>query len=144
MDLTKEYPRSVREKSLGIVQLARTIDKAKAVAHGNVGEYNYDCPMDRALFEFLNVSGGDFLEIVRTAKNDDEIERRIAPIVQRKTAGEIERWNGEWLKYAPNERTREFFESARAKIAPERSDVTTWTDLLDLDEGREVPVRVGV
>jgi hypothetical protein len=39
MDLTKTTPRSVSTAMLGIVQLARTTDKAKAVAHGSIGEY---------------------------------------------------------------------------------------------------------
>ena len=55
MDLTKAPPRSVRETMLGIVQLARTIDKAKAVVQGRFGEYRYDCPMDRGLFNFLGM-----------------------------------------------------------------------------------------
>jgi hypothetical protein len=38
---------------LGIVQLARATDKAKAVAHGRIGEYRYDCPMDQGLFDTL-------------------------------------------------------------------------------------------
>lgn len=42
MDLTKNYPRSVHEKYLGIVQLGRALDKGKAKAHGNIGEYNFD------------------------------------------------------------------------------------------------------
>ncbi len=46
---------------LGIVQLARTIDKAKAVAQGRFGEYRYDCPMDRGLFDFLGMDSQEFL-----------------------------------------------------------------------------------
>jgi hypothetical protein len=33
------------------------------------------------------------------------------------------------------------FNELRAKIAPSRTDVTSWPDLLDLDEGRTVPHR---
>ena len=55
MDLTKTAPRSVKETMLGIVQLARTTDKAKAVAHGSIGEYHYDCSMDQGLFEYLHM-----------------------------------------------------------------------------------------
>jgi hypothetical protein len=144
MDLTKDYPRSVREKMLGLVQLPRTIDKAKAVVHGNVGEYNYDCPMDQGLFTFLGITGEELLDVVRTAKSDREIEERLAPIVRKKSAAEIERWNDEWLNHRPEGRSLEAFFSLRSQIAPGRTDVLTWPDLLDLDEKREVPVRVGV
>jgi|SRR5580692_7878561 hypothetical protein len=74
MDLTKNAPRSVKETMLGIVQLARTTDKAKAVVDGQVGEYHYDCPMDRALFDFLAMDPKRFLDAVKAAENDSETE----------------------------------------------------------------------
>lgn len=126
---------------LGLVQLPRTIDKAKAVAFGNVGEYNYDCPMDQGLFEFLGLTGEELLEIVRGAKSDAEIETRLAPIVRKKTAEEISHWNHEWLEHAPAGRSLEALVTIRSRIAPDRTDVVTWPDLLDLDEKRQVPVR---
>ena len=55
MDLTKEHPRSVRDKWQGVVQLGRTVDKGKAEARGNVGDYHYNCPMDQAVFSFLGI-----------------------------------------------------------------------------------------
>jgi hypothetical protein len=142
MDLTTQYPRSVHEKELGLVQLPRTIDKAKAVASGNIGEYRYDCPMDQGLFDFLGITGEQFLDIVRNAKSDAEIEAQLAPIVRKKTAEEIAHWNHEWLDHKPEGGSLEAFEALRSQIAPTRTDVVTWPDLLDLDEKREVPVRI--
>ncbi len=144
MDLTREYPRSVRERMLGLVQLPRTIDKAKAVVRGNVGEYNYDCPMDQGLFAFLGITGEELLDVIRTSKSDREIEERLAPIVRKRSAAEIERWNRDWLSHRPEGRSLEAFLTLRSQVAPGREDVMTWPDLLDLDEKRDVPVRVGV
>lgn len=144
MDLTREYPRSVKDKVLGVVQLARTIDKAKAVAHGNVGEYHYNCPMDQAVLGFLGMNADELLDIVRTSKSDAEIESRLAPIVRKKSAAEIEQWNNDWLNHEPEGTSLEALEALRAQIAPDRKDVTTWAGLLDLDEKRPVPVRAGV
>lgn len=144
MDLTKDYPRSVKDKVLGVVQLARTIDKAKAVAHGNIGEYHYNCPMDQAVLGFLGMNADELLDIVKTSKDDAEIESRLAPIVRKKSAAEIEQWNNEWLNHEPEGKSLEAFEAMRAQIAPARKDVTTWADLLDLEEKRQVPVRAGV
>jgi hypothetical protein len=143
MDLTKSYPRSVREKMLGIVQLARTIDKGKAKAHGNVGEYNYDCPMDKHLFEWLGIDGDQLLNVIKNAKSDGDIEAWVKPYVDKKSAAEKERFNEEWLKHAPTPGTPgyEYFMKLRSEVAPDRTDVTTWPDLLDLDEKRPVPVR---
>jgi Domain of unknown function (DUF5069) len=141
VDLSKEYPRSVRAKWQGIVQLARTVDKGKAQAYGNVGEYHYNCPMDQAVFAFLGMDHERLLEVIRRAKSDTEIEAFTRPFVAAKSAEEIERWNREWLAKEPQGESREFFLDLRNQIAPDRTDVTTWTDLLDLDEKREVPRR---
>lgn len=141
MDLTKEYPRSVRAKWQGVVQLGRAIDKGKAKAHGNVGEYNYDCPMDQALFDFLEMDGERLLEVIRTAKSDTEIEAYTRPFVAKKSSEEIERWNQEWLRREPDAEGREYFLGLRNSVAPDRTDVVAWADLLDLDEKRDVPHR---
>ena len=141
MDLTKSAPRSVSEKMLGIVQLARATDKAKAVAHGNVGEYHYDCPMDQGLFEFLDMNSKEFLNVVKEAKSDSEIEAYAQRFVSRKDPASIEAFNKKWLSESPTGESLKHFQELRAKIAPQRTDVTTWPDLLDLDEGRTVPYR---
>ena len=142
MDLTKTYPRSVAAKWQGVVQLGRAIDKGKATAYGNVGEYHYNCPMDRAAFAFLGIDADALLEVIRTAKSDAEIEAYTRPFVAQKPAEEIERWNREWLEHAPdNDQSLQAFRQLRDQVAPHRTDVTSWPDLLDLDEKREVPHR---
>ena len=142
MDLTKTYPRSVREKVLGIVQLGRAIDKGKAKAHGNIGEYHFDCPMDHAVFEFLGINGEEFLSVIKNAKSDAEIEAYAKQFVDKKTPEQIETWNREWLTHEPEGESKTFFLNLRNQIAPDRTDVTSWPDLLDLDEGRQVPQPV--
>jgi hypothetical protein len=144
MDLTTGYPSSVREKLLGIVQLKRTVDKGKAVAVGKIGEYQYDCPMDKHLFDWLGISGEDLLDVIKSAKSDDEIVEYVAPYVHAKTDEEIEAFNSEWLAHAPEAGTpaEGYFLKMRTDLDPSRTDITAWADLLDLDEKREVPRRV--
>lgn len=144
MDLTTGYPRSVRHTVLGIVQLGRTIDKGKALAHGNIGDYHYNCPMDKAVFEFLGIDHEQLLGVIRGAKSDAEIEAYVAPFIRKKSPQEIETWNRDWLARAPQGESLEFFTGLRDKIAPGRTDITTWTDLLDVEEGRDVPRRESV
>ena len=78
---------------------------------------------------------------VRIVRGDEEIEVFTRPFIDAKSRDEIERWNGEWLSHEPEGHSREAFLALRAEIAPDRSDVTTWPDLLDIDEQREVPRR---
>jgi hypothetical protein len=141
MDLTKTVPRSVREKHLGLVQLARTIDKAKASAHGTIGQYEYPSEMDKGLFEFLGIQGLEFLKIVKVATTDAEIDGYIKGFVEKKTSDEIASFNRRWMTSMPEGESLEHFTKIRTRIAPERTDVTTWPDLLDLEEGRVVAHR---
>jgi hypothetical protein len=140
-DLTKTTPRSSGDMMLGIVQLARVIDKAKAVTHGNIGEYKYDCPMDRSLFEYLDMEPKTFLELVNNAKSDYEIESYAKTFVSRKDPRNIEAFNKKFLSEVPTGESLMHFEELRTKIAPSRTDVVSWPDLLDLEEGRTVPHR---
>lgn len=141
MDLTQTYPRSVHEKWLGLVQLGRALDKGKAKAHGNLGDYNYDCPMDKGVFDFLGMDGEEFLGVIKNAKSDAEVEAYAKQFVDKKSPDEIENFNAEWVTHGPSDESREYFENLRNEVAPDRTDVTTWADLLDLDEKRPVPKR---
>lgn len=142
MDLTKTYPRSVHDKWQGVVQLGRTIDKAKATAHGNIGEYHYNCPMDQHVFEFLGIDHEKMLEVVKNAKSDSDIEAFTKPYIDKKSPQDIEQFNRDWTSSTPTGQSLETFNGMRKEIAPDRDDVTTWADLLDLDEKRNVPHRV--
>jgi hypothetical protein len=141
MDLTKTAPRSSSEMMLGIVQLARATDKAKALAQGTIGEYKYDCPMDQTLFEYLVMDPKAFLEVVKNAKSDYEIEAYAKTLVARKDPRNIEAFNRKFLSTVPTGESLKHFEELRNKIAPARTDVVSWPDLLDLEEGRTVPQR---
>ena len=143
-DLTTSYPRSVRDKLLGVVQLGRAIDKGIATANGLNGEYNFDCPMDKGVFDFLGVEGNAVLDVIKKAQNESEIEAYFKPFLAKKTPAEIEAFNQEFLSHGPQPGSdaEKYFLDLRNQGAPDRTDVTTWPDLLDLDEKRHVPRRV--
>jgi hypothetical protein len=142
MDLNKEVPRSPRDKMLGLVSLKRTIDKAKAHNAGTLGEYDYDCPHDRPLFEFLGTNGDEFARKVDELGTDENIEDWVKrDLLKGKTADDIETFNRQREAWSPAADRRQYFDDMRSRIAPERTDITTWFDLLDLDEKRTVPRR---
>ncbi|GAC1576059.1 MAG: hypothetical protein NVS3B7_08820 [Candidatus Elarobacter sp.] len=144
LDLTTSYPRSVRDTLLGVVQLGRAIDKGNAFANGTNGEYNYDCPMDKAVFGFLALDGNALLGVIKNAQSEAEIEAYLKPYVEKKSPSEIAAFNEGLLKGGPQPGTdsEKYFLEMRNAVAPTRTDVTAWPDLLDLDEKREVPQRV--
>ena len=143
-DLTTSYPRSVREKVLGVVQLGRAVDKGIATANGLNGEYNYDCPMDKGVFDFLGLDGNALLDVIKSAQSESEVEAYVKPFVDKKSPHELEHFNTEFLSHGPQPGSdaEKYFLTLRGDVAPDRTDVTTWPDLLDLDEKRDVPRRV--
>jgi hypothetical protein len=145
MDLTTSYPRSVRDKLFGLVQIGRTIDKGEATAKGTNGEYHYNCPMDQAVFAFLGIDHDALLDVIKHAKSNTEVESYVKTFIDKKSPQEIEAWNKAWLAHEPdNDDSRKFFLELRNTVAPDRTDVTTWADILDLDEKRNVPKRQAV
>ena len=144
MDLTTSYPRSVKDKIAGVVMLARTTDKAKAHLDGSLGEYHYNCPMDKAVFAFLGIDSEAYLAKIGAAADDAEIEAYAREFAAKKTQAEIDEWNAQFLNYAPEAGSdgEKYFLQLRSEVAPDRTDVVAWADLLDLDEKRQVPHRV--
>jgi hypothetical protein len=143
-DLTTSYPRSVRDKVLGVVQLGRAVDKGIAYANGLNGEYNYDCPMDKGVFEFLGLDGSALLDVIKNAQSESDVEAYVKPFVDKKSPQEITHFNEEFLTHGPAAGSdgEKYFLNLRNEVAPDRTDVSTWPDLLDLDEKRDVPRRV--
>jgi hypothetical protein len=141
MDLTTGYPRSVSDKLFGLVQIGRAIDKGKATAVGKNGEYNFDCPMDNGVFAFLGIDADKLLEVIKNAKSDADIESYVKGFIDKKSPQEIEAFNKEWMTHKPEGDSLNYFLQLRSQIAPDRTDVVSWPDLLDLDEKRTVPKR---
>jgi hypothetical protein len=144
LDLTTGYPRSVRNELLGVVQLGRAIDKGIATANGTEGEYHYNCPMDKAVFGFLGLDQAALLDVIKKANSQDEIVAYVKPFVAKKSPAEIADFNEHFLVHSPEKGSdgEKYFFELRNQVAPHRTDVTTWPDLLDLDEKRSVPERV--
>jgi hypothetical protein len=49
-DLTKQAPRSPRDRIGDYALMARMIEKGRATINGTVGEYHFACPLDQMLF----------------------------------------------------------------------------------------------
>ncbi len=139
MDLTTTYPRSPKDPLLGLVSLKRTIDKAKASNAGTLGEYHYDCPHDKPLFEFLGVDAQTFARKVEELGSDDRIAEWLrAEYLNGKTPEQIAAFNERRMRWhpEPGSDSEGFFNAERDRLR--RPDLQTWFDLLDVDEGREV------
>lgn len=143
MDLRVAKPRSVHARFCGVVMLARVIDKARAQLAGTLGEYLYNGPLDQAVLGFLEIDAQMLLEAVRNARDDAGVEAFVRPYVARKGPDAVDAWNTGFIGYVPKEGSdsRRRLVELRDRLAPGRDDIWTWADVLDLDDGRDVPRR---
>jgi hypothetical protein len=136
LDLNTIYPRSPKQLLGGYAHLARMIDKARAKAAGTLGEYVYPCPLDKALLEFLGL-GADAVFEIATGGTDDEVVRWVQERATPNSAKDIAVWNQAFFARKPTDENKlQYFLEIRNRVAPHRTDVTTWVDLLDLEEAR--------
>lgn len=95
-DLTKEPPRNPYLTIAGFAILARSIDKCRADILGTVGEYSFNCPLDRRLFAFKGIQPEDFREYIATGATDEEIGIWMHEHGMPRSKAEIETWSQSW------------------------------------------------
>lgn len=139
MDLSQTFPRSPRDKMSGLVHLPRMIDKALASKLNTLGEYIFPCPLDQIILDFLEIDAEEWVRLV-DSQNEDQLTRWIEDQCRSRHSDEIESINRKILDRQPDseDRWKHFYE-LRDAIDASRKDVTTWVDLIDLEEGRFVP-----
>ncbi|MEO6871244.1 MAG: DUF5069 domain-containing protein [Chthoniobacterales bacterium] len=136
-DLTQRPPRSPRCRLGGYVLLPRMLDKGRAQIAGRNGDYNYNCPLDQHLVNFLGFDAGALREQLAAGKNDGEIlEWLKANAKHKRTPWEIEQWSEFQERRGPDSdaETLGIFAEKMAALSKTREDVRTWADLLDLDD----------
>ena len=134
-DLTHRPPRSPYNSDVaGIYGVSRTGDKARAAKAGKLNNYIYECSLSQGLLDFLNISAEDFQDAAYHNVNDIELGDWVLEHTDR-TQDEISRLNADLSQKGPeNEEQMEIFNSTLERVAPGRTDVTTWFDLLDLED----------
>lgn len=97
-NLTKEAPRSPHVKLGGFVILARAIDKCRAEIANKKGEYEFNCELDRYLFDFMATDAQNFKIEVSKDATDDELVDFVKKSGNQKTDKEISEWSEEMCK----------------------------------------------
>jgi len=136
MDLTKQAPRSARVRLGGYVILPRLLDKGRALLAGKNGEYNYACPLDKRFLEFAGIEPDALKKVLAAGSSDSEVLEWIEKnALQKHTEPEICAWSDFAENRVPGDaESRSFFNELHQKVAPNRSDIRTWFELLDLDD----------
>jgi hypothetical protein len=112
MDLRTNFPRSMKFTLEGYVHLARMIDKCRAVL------------------------------AVTASPTDEGVAQWFRKTAKPHKASELELWNDLMLTRGPSSpEKQQYFNQLRDAVDPSRTDLTAWSDLQDLEEGRSVPFR---
>jgi hypothetical protein len=132
----------MRVKMEGYVHLARMIDKCRAVLAGTEGEYIYPCPMDERLMEFAGITADQFTAAVKANPTDKGVAQWFKKASTPHQQIELTAWNETMLTRGPSTPDKQkYFNKLRDAVDPSRTDLTAWSDLQDLEEGRTVPKR---
>ncbi|MBM3875840.1 MAG: DUF5069 domain-containing protein [Verrucomicrobia bacterium] len=136
-DLTQRPPRSARVRLGGYVILPRMLDKGRAQLVGRNGEYHFNCPLDRHFLDFAGVNPDALLKQLAAGKGDGEILAWIGKHAKQKhSVIEVSAWSAYHENRGPADfESREYFNHKYLeKLAPARTDILSWFDVLDVDD----------
>jgi hypothetical protein len=138
-DLTKEFPRSPRETLAGYVLAARCVDKCRAEINNTLGEFHYNCPLDKIFLSFAEIDAQKLKDFVATGANDAEVAQWITANAKKRERVEIIQWNNKQRDLRLSDlkpETQEFMEDYIQKFVPRNRPVYHWFDVFDLEEQR--------
>jgi hypothetical protein len=93
IDLTKAAPRSPYVRIGNYAILARSIDKCKAFLQDTLGEYMFNCPIDRILFKFKGITADEFKAAVEKNSLDKDMLSWLDSSGIKKTSEEVQEWS---------------------------------------------------
>jgi len=141
-----QYPRSPKSLLGGIAHLGRFIDKIRLRNAGLIQDYNYmTVGFDKHLIDFLGIDAKAFEQRVLAGGTDEELLAWVAAHGKKDlTQDEVIQWSRGLLASAPkDDPTRQRFQKRLEEVAVKRGvavsalpSVSTWTDVIELDEGR--------
>ena len=135
-DLTSRPPRSPRVRPGGYVILPRILDKCRATLAGKNGDYTYNCPLDQFFLKFAGVDPEALQTQVAAGLGDGAILSWIEKNQKHHRSGqEIDAWSDYMNRRAPaSVEQRERMNQYQSGAGKDREDITTWFDVLDLDD----------
>jgi hypothetical protein len=140
-----QYPRSPKVLLGGIAHLGRFIDKIRLRNAGKIQDYNYiTVGFDKYLVDFLGIDAKAFEQRVLAGGTDQELLAWVHAHGRQLSEQETRQWSQDLLARSPNDdAARQRFQGRLQEIASKRGvpvsslpPVSTWADVIELDEGR--------
>ena len=139
------YPRSPKALLGGIAHLGRFIDKIRLRHAGKIQDYNYiTVGFDKYLVDFLQIDPKAFEQLVLAGGTDEDLLAWVKANSRKPSDQEIAQWSQALLASGPkDDAARQRFQGRLDAIAKKRAvpvsslpPVSTWADVIELDEGR--------
>jgi hypothetical protein len=134
-DLNRRPPRSPRVQLGGYVILPRCLDKGRATIAGTAGEYHFACLLDQQFLQFVGIEPAELRTQLEAGKSDSEILAWVNQHARhRRSPAEVDAWVRHQEKRGPNAELQDYFGELKEKVAPQRADITSWFEILDVDD----------
>ena len=139
------YPRSPKVLVGGLAHLGRFIDKIRLRHAGHIQDYNYfTTGFDKYLVELLQIDPKELETKVLSSDTEEEILTWISARGASLSEENKAQWNQRIFTGGPkDDAARQRFQNRLVEIAAKRSvpveelpNVSTWADVIELDEGR--------
>ena len=142
---SQTYPRSPKALLGRIAHLGRFIDKIRLRHAGAIQDYNYiTVGFDKYLVDFLQIDPKSFEQLVLAGGTDEDLLAWVKANSRKPSDQEIAEWSHGLLSTGPkDDAARQRFQGRVQDIATKRGvavsslpSVSTWADVIELDEGR--------
>jgi len=139
-DLAKQPPQSPRNRIAGFVIASRAVDKCRASLAGTPGEYHYDCPMDKMLFNFKGITGEQFKNAVQAATHYEDVGAWLEVNGTKKSPAEIKAWSDQMeagsLMKDPEKSAYFIEDCTRLGLNPQMNTTFDWLEADDRESFR--------
>lgn len=141
----QNFPRSPKALLGGMAHLGRLIDKIRLRHAGQIQDYNYiTIGFDKYLVDFLGIDAKVFEQRVLAGGTDEELLAWVKTNGRKLSDEEITQWSQNLLASGPkDDGARQRFQARLEEVATKRGvpvsslhPVSTWVDVIELDEGR--------
>ena len=136
--ILRDLPSPYLPHKCGLLHLPRFLAKIRKHLDGGLPksyQRNFTRGFDGFLCLHLGIEPEQVIEIVRSSKDDEEVDSRLQEIFPEDL--QVHVWNRKVAQMGMSEMGRESLQATKKKMGIEdRDDLLSFADMIDVDEGR--------
>ena len=136
--ILRDLPSPYLPHKCGLLHLPRFVAKIRKHLDGGLPksyQRNFTRGFDGFLCLHLGIEPEQVIEIVRSSKDDEEVDSRLQEIFPEDL--QVHVWNRKVAQMGMSEMGRESLQATKKKMGIEdRDDLLSFADMIDVDEGR--------